>query len=53
MTHLVTKGGGVEHGGGDERAAVVRVGEGETVRGDGAINGEGEMGRPLQRQGGT
>lgn len=53
VTHLVTEGGGVEHGGGDEGEAMLRVGEGEAVGGDGAINGEGEARGPLQGQGGT
>lgn len=53
MTHLVTEGLGVEHGGGGEGAGLQRVGEGKAVGGDDSVDGQREARRPLQRQGGT
>lgn len=43
----------MEQGGVGEGSGLERVSEGEAVRCDGAVDGEREASRPLERQGGT
>lgn len=49
MTYLVTEGVGVEHGCVGEWAELLRVGEGEAVGSDDAVDGQGKASRPLHR----